>query len=95
MLNIEVVFANAEKQHVLPMEVKEGTTVKAAILQSGVFTRFPEIMTTEYQVGVFSKVRKLEDELEDGDRIEIYRPLLIDPKVARRVRANRKVIRKR
>jgi putative ubiquitin-RnfH superfamily antitoxin RatB of RatAB toxin-antitoxin module len=87
LLRIEVVFAHPEKQHVLPLEVKEGTTVKAAIMQSGVLMRFPEMLATEYQVGVFSKIRKLEDEVEEGDRIEIYRPLVIDPKVARRARA--------
>jgi len=61
-------------------------TVGAAIEASGVRRQVPELAGTELEVGVFSQRRTLADPLHDGDRVEIYRPLTIDPKEARRIR---------
>lgn len=84
---IEVAYAAPTKQHLVVLSVAEGTTIEAAILQSGILTLVPEIDLTQQSVGVFSKKRALSDVVHEGDRIEIYRPLTIDPKEARRAKA--------
>ena len=61
--------------------------IKTAILQSGILQQFTEIDLRENKVGIYSRPAKLTDQLKDGDRIEIYRPLLADPKEIRRKRA--------
>ncbi|WGE14528.1 RnfH family protein [Pasteurella multocida] len=61
--------------------------IQTAILQSGILQQFTEIDLRENKVGIFSRPAKLTDQLKDGDRIEIYRPLLADPKEIRRKRA--------
>ena len=68
-------------------KVDEGTMIQTAILQSGILQRFTEIDLRENKVGIYSRPAKLNDQLKDGDRIEIYRPLLADPKEIRRKRA--------
>jgi len=87
---VEVAFAAPDKQLVLSVEVDEGTTVESAIKQSGMLSRFPEIDLTQHQVGIFSKACKLKQCLKAGDRVEIYRPLIADPKDSRRQRADKK-----
>ena len=89
MIRIEVAYATPEKQKILAMDVAEGTTLDQAVQQSGIEQHFPDIDLADYKAGVWSKAEKkpTERELKDGDRIEIYRPLLIDPKEARRNRA--------
>ncbi|MDU4453000.1 MAG: RnfH family protein [Haemophilus parainfluenzae] len=68
-------------------KVDEGTMIQTAILQSGILQQFTEIDLRENKVGIYSRPAKLTDQLKDGDRIEIYRPLLADPKEIRRKRA--------
>ena len=89
MIQIEVAYATPAAQKILSLEVAEGTTVHHAIVQSGINQHFPEINLDEYQAGVWNKLEKKPAErvLVNGDRIEIYRPLLIDPKQARLNRA--------
>jgi putative ubiquitin-RnfH superfamily antitoxin RatB of RatAB toxin-antitoxin module len=65
----------------------EGTTVEAAIIASGLLARFPDISLSTNAVGIFGKVCELSQVLKAGDRVEIYRPLVHDPKEARRQRA--------
>jgi uncharacterized protein len=84
---IEVAYATPEKQRIIELEVTADCTIEAAIKQSGMLELFPEIDLTKQQVGVFSQPRKLSDKIKAGDRIEIYRPLIVDPKEARRARA--------
>lgn len=91
ILDIEVVYANAEKQQVTHFRIAEGSTIEAAILCSGILQIFPEIDLTKQKVGVFSKPRSLHDLVAAGDRIEIYRPLLIDPKEGRRAKGFKKI----
>ena len=86
-ISVEVVYALPQKQEVLPLKVKPGTTVSLAIEQSGILAEFPEIDLASAKLGVFGKLVKLDAVLRDKDRIEIYRPLIADPKEVRRKRA--------
>ncbi len=83
-----VLYAQSPSEQVeLTVFLNEGATILEAIQTSGILTRYPNISLDNLAVGVFSKRKKLEDTITQGDRIEIYRPLLIDPKDARRTRA--------
>lgn len=87
MLEIEIVYGLADRQVLKSMTVTEGTTVREAALKSGLEVEFPELDLQQAPLGIFGKTVKDETVLRDGDRIEVYRPLLIDPKEARRKRA--------
>lgn len=87
MLEIEIVYGLADRQVLKSMTVVEGTTVREATLKSGLEVEFPELDLQQLPLGIFGKAVKDETVLRDGDRIEVYRPLLIDPKEARRKRA--------
>lgn len=87
---IEVAYATPEKQKIINLTVPVNTTILQAIRQSGILEHFPEIDLTRQNVGVFSKKRTLTDIVQAGERIEIYRPLTIDPKEARRAKAKKK-----
>ena len=97
MIAIEVVYASVERQRLLTMTVPEGTNVRSAVLASGLGEEFPELDLTSCPVGIFGKqVSDSENRvLQAGDRIEIYRPLLADPKEIRRLRAARAAEAKR
>lgn len=84
---IEVVYGLSDKQLLLSLEVDESTTIEQAIELSGIKQHFDEIDLSLNKVGIFGKMAKLSDGLKAGDRIEIYRPLLADPKEVRRRRA--------
>jgi putative ubiquitin-RnfH superfamily antitoxin RatB of RatAB toxin-antitoxin module len=86
-LRVSVAYVGAEDQMLRGLEVRSGTSVKEAIEQCGILSSFPEIDLAANKVGVFGKLVKLDQPLEDGDRIEIYRPLIADPKTARKRRA--------
>lgn len=86
-LRVEVCYALPEEQTLLELMVEEDATVETVIQQSGVMDLHPEIDLSKNKVGVFSKLTTLNATLHDGDRIEIYRPLLIDPKEVRKQRA--------
>lgn len=86
-IQIEVVYASLTKQHLLKVTVPNHATIEQAIISSGILTLFPEINLAKQKVGIFSQLRDLQDTVQAGDRIEIYRPLLIDPKEARRAKA--------
>jgi hypothetical protein len=88
-IQVEVAYATPEKQRIIALDVDEGCTVFQAAEQSGICNEFPEIDLTEVKMGIFGKaVRNPSDEaLKPADRVEIYRPLIIDPKVARANRA--------
>lgn len=89
VIEVEVVYAAVDRQALLSVTVPAGTTVRAALLASGVDREFPELDLAECPVGIFGKVVIDPDtrQLQAGDRIEIYRPLLADPKEVRRLRA--------
>lgn len=87
MLQIEVAYATPAKQKIIPIRVPVGTSVAQCIEKSHIREHFPEINLDEQKVGIWSKAVKLDAEPRDGDRIEIYRPLIADPKEVRRRRA--------
>jgi putative ubiquitin-RnfH superfamily antitoxin RatB of RatAB toxin-antitoxin module len=84
---VEVAYATADRQLILELYVDQGTTIKQAIEISGILERFPEIDLKKNTVGIFGKRKKVGQILQDTDRIEIYRPLIADPKEVRRRRA--------
>ncbi|WP_447838386.1 RnfH family protein [Aeromonas salmonicida] len=89
LLNIEVVYALPERQTVLHIRVAPETSVLAAIEQSGIVTKHPEIDLSVNKFGIYSRPVKGSELLQDGDRIEIYRPLIADPKEMRKKRAEK------
>ncbi|WP_419794115.1 RnfH family protein [Pseudomonas palleroniana] len=89
MVEIEVVYAAEDRQVLLAVTVPVGTSLRGAVRASGIAAQFPGVELAEYPLGVFGKVVEKPDErtVSAGDRIEIYRPLLADPKEVRRLRA--------
>jgi putative ubiquitin-RnfH superfamily antitoxin RatB of RatAB toxin-antitoxin module len=87
MIHVEVVYALPHEQRVLNLVVEKNSTVETIIQQSGVLELYPEIDLSKNKVGIFSRNVKLDSTVRDRDRIEIYRPLLADPKEIRRKRA--------
>ena len=87
LIDVEVAYATPEQQVIVTLTLPEGTTVEQAIHASDLLNRFPEIDGTDIKAGIFGSVCKLDQPLKQGDRVEIYRPLLHDPKEARRQRA--------
>jgi len=85
--HIEVAYATPDKQIILECHIDSGTSPRDAIRQSGIELHFPEIDLENCDIGVFGKAIAADYELQDGDRIEIYRPLIADPKEIRRQRA--------
>ena len=86
-ISVEVVYALPQKQEILSLKIRSGAVVSEAIEQSGILRDFPEIDLASAKVGIYSKQVKLDAVLRDKDRIEIYRPLIADPKEIRRKRA--------
>ncbi len=88
-ISVEVVYALPDKQYLRSVTLDEGATVEQAIKASGLLSLRKDIDLSSNKVGVFSRPVKLGDVLQDGDRVEIYRPLIADPKELRRQRAER------
>ena len=86
-ISVEVVYAEPDRQHVRTVVVREGSTLRAAIEQSGLLVDVAGIDLTKNKVGIFNRLARLDDVVRQDDRIEIYRPLLADPKELRRHRA--------
>jgi len=84
---VEVAYALEKKQTLLELEVSEGTTLKQAVELSGIIDTYPQINLTEDKTGIFGKIAKLDTILREKDRVEIYRPLIADPKQVRKERA--------
>ncbi|MDE1188892.1 MAG: RnfH family protein [Pantoea sp.] len=93
-ITIEVVYALPDKQYLRTVTLEEGATVEEAIKASGLLSLRKDIDLKTNKVGVFSRPVKLDDTLQDGDRVEIYRPLIADPKEMRRQRAERSAEKK-
>lgn len=88
-IKVEVVYALPEKQYLLKVRLAQGSTVEQAIAESGILELRTDIDLAKNKVGVFSRPVKLTDTVNDGDRVEIYRPLIADPKELRRQRAEK------
>ncbi|MEQ4531741.1 MAG: RnfH family protein [Mixta sp.] len=88
-VTVEVVYALPEKQYLRQVKLAEGSSVEQAIQASGLLELRHDIDLTQNKIGIYSRPVKLQDEVNDGDRVEIYRPLIADPKELRRQRAER------
>lgn len=88
-LQIEVVYGTPTKQKILALSVTAKTTIEEAINQSGIMSLFEDIDLAVNKVGIWNRAAKLGDEVNDLDRIEIYRPLIADPKEVRKRRAEK------
>ncbi|MEX0899084.1 MAG: RnfH family protein [Gammaproteobacteria bacterium] len=83
-LRVEVAYARADRQFVIAVELDLDATLADAVAASGILERCPEIDLEKSRVGVFGKLATLDRPLRNGDRVEIYRPLIGDPKEIRR-----------
>jgi putative ubiquitin-RnfH superfamily antitoxin RatB of RatAB toxin-antitoxin module len=86
-IQVEVAYALLQKQVILALSVEPDATLEQVIRASGILEQFPDIDLAQNKVGVFGKLGKLTDTLHPGDRVEIYRPLIADPKLVRKQRA--------
>ena len=89
MIAVEVAYATPEDQKIIAVEVPSGTSAIEAVERSGMRDHFPDIRIEEKMLGIFSRKIKPDQVLKAGDRVEIYRPLIADPKEVRRQRAVR------
>jgi uncharacterized protein len=83
-MKIGIAYALPHRQAWLTVELPDGTTVGDAITRSGIVEQFPEVDLATQKIGVFGKFVRLDTVLEDGDRVEIYRPITCDPKTVRK-----------
>lgn len=88
-ITVEVAYALPEKQYLQKVTLEAGSTVEQAIVASGLLALRTDISLDTNKVGIYSRPVKLQDEVHDGDRVEIYRPLIADPKALRRQRAEK------
>ena len=87
MLDIEVCYAQAGKQEVVRLSLPEGATLAEALKASGLLLKYPEIDLQKSKFGIYARLTKTDAVLRDRDRVEIYRPLIADPKEVRKQRA--------
>ncbi len=85
-MNVGVCYAELDRQLWMRLEVPDDSTVEQAIQLSGVLKLYPEINLTTQKVGIFGKIATLETPVKDGDRVEIYRPITVDPQTVQRRR---------
>jgi putative ubiquitin-RnfH superfamily antitoxin RatB of RatAB toxin-antitoxin module len=88
-IKVEVAYADTKQQRILSVLVDEGSTIEKVIDCSGILEIFTDIDLSKQKVGIFSQQKKLDDRVQEGDRVEIYRPLTLDPKEARKRRAKK------
>src|SRR4051812_41796102 len=87
-ISVEVAYAKGgDQQWLVPLKMAKAATVLQAIQASGIFGPYPEIHNFQGRVGIFGKQVTFEHPLQEGDRVEVYRPLVQDPKTLRRVKA--------
>lgn len=89
-LHVEIVYALPDTQTLLPLDVPQGTTIEQALDASGLLVTHPELASPEVPAGIWGKRRSRDTVLQEGDRIEFYRPLEADPKAVRRARAQQR-----
>lgn len=92
---IEIAYAKPDNQVILECYVEPGTSPRDAVINSSIDEYFPEIDKENCDIGIFGKVIRKDHSLENGDRIEIYRPLIADPKEVRKQRAQQGLKMKR
>lgn len=89
-LEVEVVYALPMRQVLKKIRIPRGSTLEQAVYRSGIIDLFPEIDLARNRTGIFGRLSTVDTVLQPNDRVEIYRPLLIDPKEARRLRVGGK-----
>ncbi len=88
-IRVEVVFALPQQQELVPLELPEGATARQAVERSGLLQKYPDInLDGQNKLGIYAKLAKPDTVLRDRDRVEIYRPLIADPKAVRKKRAD-------
>ncbi len=87
MFMVELIYATLKEQNIQQVQVEEGATINDAIKKSGILKKYPEIDLSVNKVGIYNQVKKLDNVINNSDRVEIYRTLLADPKEVRRKRA--------
>lgn len=88
-IRVEVVYALPQRQEIVPVILAEGATARQAVEASGLLKKYPEIeLDGRNKLGIFAKLTKADTVLRDRDRVEIYRPLIADPKAVRKKRAD-------
>jgi uncharacterized protein len=87
VITVEIAYALPQQQMIIPIKVEDGCTAEDAVKISGILQKFPEIDLSQNQLGIFGKLTKNDTPLRHLDRVEIYRPLIADPKEVRRQRA--------
>lgn len=93
-IHIQICYARPGQQFLLEQTVPVGTTIQQAIQNSGIIQQAPEIDVSVWRVGIYGKLKTLDTVLREHDRVEIYRPLIADPKDTRRKRADHKAVKK-
>ena len=88
LIDVEIVYASSEQQCTIAVSAPKGTTVRAAIERSRIAEQFPALDLAQNRVGIYGRLCNLDDMVTTGDRVEIYQPLRIDPKQARRKRSS-------
>lgn len=96
MIHVEVIYALPQRQELVEVRLPEGATVRQAIEASGLLDKYPDIdLDRRNKLGIYAKLVKADTEVRDRDRVEIYRPLIADPKAVRKKRADEgKVMKK-
>ncbi len=87
LIHVEVVYGRQDRQKVVMVSLNAGATVRDAVERSGLLAEFPEIDLAKNKLGIWNKLAKVDAEVRDKDRVEIYRPLIADPKEVRKQRA--------
>lgn len=86
-IHVQVCYAMSQRQELVSLTLPEGSTVLHAVERSGLLVKYPEIDLEKNKLGIFAKLSKVDTALRDKDRVEIYRPLIADPKEVRKKRA--------
>jgi putative ubiquitin-RnfH superfamily antitoxin RatB of RatAB toxin-antitoxin module len=86
-MRVEVIYSLPEKSEIVPLDLPEGSTVMQALEASGLLVKHPEIDVKKNKFGIYAKLAKVDAVLRERDRVEIYRPLIADPKEVRKQRA--------
>lgn len=89
LIHVEIIYVSPDRHVMKALKLPSGSSVQQAVTLSGILEDCPEIDLKSNRVGIFSQLCALEQEVQHGDRVEIYRPLIQDPKEARRQRANK------
>lgn len=86
-INVQVIYALPQRQELVTVRLPEGATLQQAVEASGLVQKYPEIDLAKGKFGIFAKLSKADTPVRDKDRVEIYRPLIADPKEVRKQRA--------